>query len=203
MSSDFLNPEQPIAKHPGKLPHWQQGEVMQFVTFRLGDALPSGKIDHWKEQRQLWLTTNPKPWSVETEREFHRRFSACFEVWLDQGAGSCLLREPKHRDCLAEALMRFQNEKVRHHAWVIMPNHVHLLFSPLQQMSKLIEAWKSVSAKAIGRGPIWQRNYRDTLIRDQDHFINVVRYIRRNPVKAKLPAHAYTLWQSDRAKAIS
>ena len=26
--------------------------------------------------------------------------------------------------------MRFQGERVVHHAWVIMPNHVHLLFTP-------------------------------------------------------------------------
>jgi hypothetical protein len=36
-----------------------------------------------------------------------------------------------------------------------------------------------------------------------DHFINAVRYIRRNPIKAKLPDDAYTLWQSERAAAIS
>lgn len=40
MSSDDLNPEKFIRKHGDKLPHWQQGEAMQFVTFRLRDALP-------------------------------------------------------------------------------------------------------------------------------------------------------------------
>lgn len=49
MSSDFLNPDERIQKHGDKLPHWQQAEVMQFVTFRLGDALPKAKVDHWKE----------------------------------------------------------------------------------------------------------------------------------------------------------
>jgi putative transposase len=203
MAADYLNPDRPIDKHGDKLPHWQQGEVMQFVTFRLGDALPKAKITLWKEQRRLWLSTNPKPWAAETEREFHRRFTAKFEVWLDQGAGSCLLKEPEARGHLSESLMRFQGEKVRHHAWIIMPNHVHLLFTPLIPLPKLIEAWKSVSAKAIGHGPIWQRNYRDTLIRDVDHFINSVRYIRRNPLKAMLPEDAFTLWQSERAAAIS
>jgi REP element-mobilizing transposase RayT len=203
MVPDFFHPERPIDKHGDRLPHWQQGEVIQFVTFRLGDALPKEKVARWKEQRELWLSTNPKPWTAETEREFHRRFTTKFEVWLDQGAGSCLLKEPEMRGHLAESLMRFQGEKVRHHAWIIMPNHVHLLFTPLMPLSKLIEAWKSVSAKAIGSGPIWQRNYRDTLIRDVDHFINAVRYIRRNPIKTRLPEDAFTLWQSERAAAIS
>lgn len=98
--------------------------------------------------------------------------------------------------------MRFHGERVHHHAWVIMPNHVHLLFSPAVPINKLIQAWKSVSAYSIGKGPIWQRNYRDTLTRDQDHFINAVRYIRKNPVKAKLTEDAFTLWQSERAERI-
>jgi putative transposase len=99
--------------------------------------------------------------------------------------------------------MRFQGERVHHEARIIMPNHVHLLFKPLMPLPKLIEAWKSVSARTIGQGPIWQRNYRDTLIRDVDHFINAVRYIRNNPIKAKLPEKAYSLWLSERAVKIS
>ena len=42
--ADFLNESGEILKHGAKLPHWQQGEVMQFVTFRLGDAMPAGKL---------------------------------------------------------------------------------------------------------------------------------------------------------------
>jgi putative transposase len=41
------------------------------------------------------------------------------------------------------------------------------------------------------------------LIGDGDHFANAVRYIRKNPVKAKLPEDAFTLWQSERAAKIS
>ena len=45
---DYLHPDRQIQKHGDKLPHWQQDEVMQFVTFRLGDALPKTKVDHWR-----------------------------------------------------------------------------------------------------------------------------------------------------------
>lgn len=76
-----------------------------------------------------------------------------------------------------------------------MPNHVHLLFTPLSPVDKLMEAWKAQSARLIGIGPIWQRNCRDTIIRDLRHFENVLRHIRNNPVKAKLPEGEYTLWE--------
>ncbi len=203
MSSDYLHPDREIQKHGDNLPHWQQEEAMQFVTFRLGDALPVERVKYWKEQRRLWLLNHPKPWDPVAHSEYHRKFTWKLESWLDEGCGSCLLRNSTARNHLSESLMRFQGEKVLHHAWVIMPNHVHLLFKPLAPLPKLIEAWKSVSARAIGHGPIWQRNYRDTLIRDADHFINAVRYIRNNPVKAKLPADEFTHWQSERAAEIS
>lgn len=94
----------------------------------------------------------------------------------------------------ADALMRFQGDRVLHHAWVIMPNHVHLLFTPRVPVPDLIQAWKAHSAKKVGQGAIWQRNYRDTLIRDVRHFENGLRYIRNNPVEAELAEAEYTFW---------
>ena len=46
MSSGFLRPDEDIRKYGERLPHWEQEDVMQFVTFRLGDALPLRKIKH-------------------------------------------------------------------------------------------------------------------------------------------------------------
>lgn len=200
--ADYLNPFNEVQKHGIDLPHWQQGEAIQFVTFRLGDALPAEKIRHYQQQRLIWLQNHPSPLSTAAENEYHRKFTLRLERWLDQGSGSCLLRSPSNRLILETSLMRFQGTRVQHHAWVIMPNHLHLLFSPLAPLPHLIRAWKSKSANEIGRGPIWQRNYRDTLIRDGDHFANAVRYIRRNPLKAKLREDEFTLWQSERALRI-
>ena len=90
-------------------------------------------------------------------------------------------------------MMRFDGERVHHHAWVIMPNHVHLLFTPVEEMGKLIRIWKSVSATGIGKGPIWQRNYRDSMIRDRQHFANAVRYIRRKPDQGQAPGRGIFL----------
>jgi type I restriction enzyme R subunit len=197
---DFLNESGEILKHGSKLPHWQQGEVMQFVTFRLGDAMPASKLRHWKEELASWRSHHPEPWTPKQEEEYHRRFTWRLEGWLDEGAGSCLLKNPTHRRKVEDVLMRFQDERVQHHAWVIMPNHLHLLFTPMAPLENLMKAWKGSSARAIGMGSIWQKNYRDTLIRDAGHFANAVRYIRRNP--AKLRPGTFTLWQGPRALAV-
>ncbi|MFD2256504.1 transposase [Luteolibacter algae] len=97
--------------------------------------------------------------------------------------------------------MKFQGEKYLHESWVIMPNHLHILTKPLEPLEKLIHAWKSTFSHNFDRGRIWQKGYRDTLIRDPKHFANCVRYIRRNP--RQLPRNSFTLWESDRAKKVS
>ncbi|MCH8474352.1 MAG: transposase [Opitutales bacterium] len=197
---DFFDVHESIERHGRDLPHWQQGEVLQFVTFRLGDSLPREKLTQWQSERKAWLEGRSQTWSAEEESEYHRLFTWRVEKWLDAGFGSCLLKEKRHRNVLEKTLMKFQGLRVEHYAWVIMPNHVHSLFKPLEEMHSLIKAWKGVSARLIGRGSIWQKMYRDTMIRDNQHFANVVRYIRRNP--ADLPVGSYTLWESPRAKGI-
>ena len=197
----FLRGEDPIDKSGRDLPHWQQGEVMQFVTFRLADAMPERKLAIWREERDVWLDLHPKPWSPEKSAEYNERFTEQLEFWLDQGHGSCVLKGREYREALEEVLMHFQGDRVEHESWVIMPNHVHLLFTPRAPLDDLLKAWKGVSSKKIGLGPIWQKNYRDRLIRDLDHYRSAVRYIRKNP--KGLPENSYTLWESSRARAVT
>jgi hypothetical protein len=198
--SEFYNPSAETQKHGGSLPHWQQGEVIQFVTFRLADSMPQTKLRQWKDELAAWRIHHPEPWSEEVEREYHQRFTWKLEAWLDEGFGSCNLNEPANRLIPEETLMHGQDANAVHHTWVIMPNHVHLLFTPMAPLEKLMQSWKGISARRIGAGGIWQKNYRATLIGDATHFANAVRYIRRNP--AKLKQGTFTLWQSGRALAI-
>jgi len=91
---DFLNESEEIQKHGSVLPHWQQGEVMQFVTFRLGDSMPATKIRQWKEERDAWLSHHPKPWTPEQESGYHRRFTWKLERWLDEGGRVLFVEGP-------------------------------------------------------------------------------------------------------------
>ena len=41
--------EEPKGWHSrGYLPHFEGGEILQFVTIHLGDALPKKVVDRWK-----------------------------------------------------------------------------------------------------------------------------------------------------------
>lgn len=197
---EFLDPFEEIQIHGRKLPHWQQADAMQFVTFRLGDAMPQARLLEWKEEYKNWLAHHPKPWSPAEQQEYRKRFVWTLERWLDAGEGSCLLGEARCRQAVEETLMHDQGTRAEHHAWVIMPNHVHVLFAAHARLEVLIKSWKGISARKIGRGSIWQKGYRDTMIREDRHFANAVRYIRRNP--DGLDPGTFTLWQSDRALGI-
>ena len=151
----------------------------------------------------------PEPWNFEIEREYHQRFSGAIEQWLDAGYGACLLRRPDFAQIVAETLRHFEGERVAMISFTVMPNHVHALFmqNPASPLEKLLQSWKRFTTREINKlldrtGNLWQRDYFDRLVRDEKHFANCVRYIRRNPEKAKLVPREFILWESQTARDI-
>ena len=205
----FFNPYADIEQWGGRLPHWQQKGAVYFVTFRLADAVPAELRDRWEGEREAWLRWHPEPWTAAIEREYHERFSGAIERWLDAGHGECVLRRPECAALVAEALRHFDGDRVALLTFAVMPNHVHVLFvlNAAHTLAKLIYSWKRYTANGInallGRsGTLWQKDYFDRLVRDARHLANCVRYVRRNPVKARLREGEFVLWESDFAKTI-
>ena len=212
MGWTFFNPSAEIAVSANRLPHWEQPGATYFVTFRLADSLPAGLLAQWGGERESWLKWNPEPWSLAQEREYHERFSGAIERWLDEGHGESLLRQPAVRAAVVEVLTKFDRDRYWHHAWVLMPNHAHLLFSMKEgvALGELMKAWKGTSSRMAGRvlgrrmsdDAFWQKDYFDRLVRDEGHFWNCARYIRGNPAKAKLREGECTLYLSDEVRAV-
>ena len=130
----------------GYLPHFDGGEIAQFVTFRIAD-----------------------------------------------GVRGELLSDPRLAKVVEGTLLHFDEEGYRLHAWVIMPNHVHVLLTPRRdnRVSDVVHSWKSFTSKRANRilsksGQSWQEDYFDRYIRDQSHFDATLEYIDQNPVKADL-----------------
>ena len=205
----FFNPFAEIIHTANMLPHWQQPGATYFITFRLGDSIPATLRRQWQKEREQWLQHHPQPWSSETDAEYHTRFSAQIDQWLDAGHGACHLRDHETRRIVENTLNHFDSEQHFHHAWVIMPNHVHCLttLATAARLEKIIKSWKGFSATNINKhlartGLFWQEDYFDRLIRDADHFANCTRYIRRNPTKAGLKPGSFTHFESDFAKQL-
>jgi REP element-mobilizing transposase RayT len=204
----FFKPSSRISRTRNCLPHWQQTAAAYFLTFRLADSIPTGLRTEWQHERDAWMKHHPPPWTPEVEREYHERFSRRIESCLDAGHGACVLRQSACRQLLAESLHHFDGESHLLHAYVLMPNHAHVLTSlhPSSSLEKTVGGWKSVSSRRINRqlerrGTLWQEDYFDRLIRDEDHFANCVRYIRNNPRKAHLPPSQYTHFETELARS--
>jgi putative transposase len=197
----FYNPFGEVEKSLNKLPHWEQVGATYFITFRLADAVPLALRTKWKRERDIWLKFHPRPWNAGTEKEYHLRFSAQMDKWLDAGHGSCVLRQVECRAVAERVLRKF--DRYIHHAWIIMPNHVHTLttLKPESPIKDVLQGWKGVSSNGVNRllgrrGTLWLEDYFDRLIRDGDHFASCVRYNRNNPRKAKLKEGEYTHFET-------
>ena len=185
--------------HRTRLPHFEAGEVPQHVCFRLADSLPQ----HLLQQLEQELGRLP-----EAEHQKSRRI----EEALDQGHGACWLRRPEIAALVRDALQYFEGDLYRLHAWVVMPNHVRVLVTPLgdHSLSGIVHSWKSDTANQANKvlersGEFWYEDYFDRFMRDEDHFATTLDYIRWNPVKAGLCTEpedwewtSYNTWNSPR-----
>ena len=126
------------------------------------------------------------------------------EKWIDAGYGKCLLRHSAIAELIIENWKHYDNERYDLIAYVVMPNHVHVLINDkgIVPLSEIVQAWKGYTGKKIKEWtidnadqtvgvprhltPIWHREYWDRFIRDEEHFYNAIDYILNNPVKAKL-----------------
>ena len=155
------------------------------------------------------MKLHPPPRSTKEEREFHQRFTTAKERWLDAGHGRCVLQSPRIRDRATQAILEACESAGELWSIVMMPNHVHLLASCRSDLplTHLVRNAKGRSAREINRsqeteGTVWARDYFDRLIRDDNHFWACARYIRRNPRKAGLRKHSYTLLEHPRVRAL-
>jgi len=75
------------------------------------------------------------------------------------------------------------------YGYVVMPEHVHILLSEPQRdtLADALKSLKQGSRRLIGDAKhFWQKRYYDFNIRNYRQFVEKLRYIHRNPVKAVL-----------------
>ena len=166
----------------GYLPHFDGRAIPQFITLHLGDSIPTKVIDRW--QRELKELSDE-----EAKIVLHRRI----EKYLDQGYGECYLGNGAIANMVQQSLLKYDGLRYNLFSWVVMPNHSHSMFTRAEdwKLETLLKNHKSYTAheanKILGRkGKFWTDEYFDRYIRTTEHFLNTVRYIENNPVKAGL-----------------
>ncbi len=165
------------------LPHYNSGGIYQVITYRLDDSLPQSKLRELEQQLQRL-----KPEQRDTAQRQQ------IEAWLDAGYGSCILKHENNGQLVQDSFKHFHGKKYDLIAWVVMPNHVHVMIHLYigQDLWKIVQSWKKYSSNRfeippdIRQPPHWQYDYWDRYVRNQQHFHNAVFYIENNPVTAGL-----------------
>ena len=197
--TSYLNKKEYVHITKGhKLPHWYQKGKTQFVTFRLADSLPQSKIEEYQLLKEQWTKEHPQPWTKTEQEEYDKHIGIHLNKWLDDGLGSCVLKRADVRKCLEEALAFYDGKEYNIHAYVIMPNHVHILLTPIGDVNvvDILGRVKGYSAKKINQtigssGELWQKDMFDRIVRSDENFNAIIEYIRTNP--ANLPDGCYSL----------
>lgn len=167
----------------GKLPHYDNDEVYQFITFRLHDAVPKNQLYKWKDELSLYgkPDKNDKDYIILEKKILN---------YEDSGYGECYLKNPLIYKLVQDALEIFNKKRYNLIEWIIMPNHVHVLIKPVQGFSlpKIVHSWKSYTAKKANmilsrEGKFWMEDYFDRFIRSEEHFIFAMNYIKNNGKK--------------------
>jgi putative transposase len=126
-------------------------------------------------------------------KELGKRFRE-YDLELDKASsGPLWLKEPRIASVVVESIKAVAERGLcRPHAWVVMPNHVHLLIAPKAPMAAITKAIKGSTARQANRllgrtgEYFWQDESFDHWIRDEAEFEKVKKYIERNPVAAGL-----------------
>lgn len=92
--------------------------------------------------------------------------------------------------CLKDAATRHQ---LKIHAYVLMTNHVHILASPLEEIS-IPKTMQSIGRKYVQyfnhyynrTGTLWEGRYKATLVDSEAYLLTCMRYIELNPVRARM-----------------
>jgi REP element-mobilizing transposase RayT len=125
------------------------------------------------------------------------------EKWLDQGLGSCYLRQADLAEVVVDALHHCDDRTYELGAYVVMPNHIHAIVRPLQPdtdpLEKILQGRKLRSSREINgklqrSGVLWQDESFDRIIRDEQHLYRCLQYLGDNPRRGGLTRAQCRRW---------
>jgi REP element-mobilizing transposase RayT len=116
---------------------------------------------------------------------------------------------PAVRTIILEHCLYDHGKKIDLHAAVVMPEHVHLLFTALHvadgwpfSLPQIMKGLKGASARSVNKflglaGPVWQEESFDHVLRSYESLQEKLEYIRQNPVRrglTRVPEEYPWLW---------
>jgi REP element-mobilizing transposase RayT len=156
---------------------------------------------------------------LERKYEYHRKLphyqKAGRALFVTFCKANRIVFAPQARDAILQHCSHDNGKRYELHAAVVMPDHVHLLLSPLRDekdwpysLPTILKALKGTSARSVNKlsgasGPVWQEESFDHVLRSQESFAKKLEYLRQNPVRrglVKKPEDYKWLWVEQSAR---
>jgi REP element-mobilizing transposase RayT len=201
----LFDDQQDVAIIERRLPHWSQAGTIAFLRWRTWDSIPEQILLEWIAERDELLQSvgiDPRTshWQAtlkrlepHVQRQIRATISDRWNDRLDACHGDCVLRRPNLAKIVSDSLLHFDGDRYELTDFVVMPNHVHLLaaYPTENAMLEQAESWKRFTAVRINRllkrtGRFWQADGFDHLVRTEEQFSYLRRYIAENPRRAGL-----------------
>jgi putative transposase len=186
-----------------QLPHYQPPGAILFITFGLAGSLPRKVLQQLEAEISRGDAEICK-FASEWERK-KAAYTAQKYLFnkMDNGLHSAprgpkWLADPQIAGLVCEALHYRDGKQYELEAYSIMPNHVHIVFTPKcdegepYPLSRIMQSLKGNTARKanqlLGRqGAFWKHESYDHVVRDNQEFKRIVDYVVMNPVRASLP----------------
>ena len=193
-----------------RLPHWQPPGASYFVTYRLVGTIPYTILEQLRQERERLLSQpnkanfSARDWQIQVDKKIF----ALWDNYLDNHVNIRWLAVPGVANMIHKSFYYYAGDKYHLRAYAIMPNHVHILISPIEDsiailqqapndktkkglLSPIMHSLKSYTANQANKilernGQFWQHESYDHWVRDEEEFCRIVYYIENNPVKAGL-----------------
>lgn len=186
------------------LPHIQPPGATVFITFRLSGSLPKELIQQLNDEArhfQSEFTLIPDaPSRKLAAQDGYKKLFGKWDKNLDLADwGPVWLSHPAIAEMVALEINNNDGKLYTLEAYCIMPNHVHLVFTPLslqdkfQPISKIMQTIKGRTARKANQilnrqGDFWQHESYDHFARDVHELERIIHYVINNPIQAGLPA---------------
>ena len=197
--------------HKANLPHFQVPGQSFFVTWNLKDAIPAKALKEYTSKLEFQKNIISNAIQQNQSREqidklkfeynlLRKKMIKAFDDYmhLHQTPGISLSTQLNTTATL-DALLFWEDKKLKNYAICIMPNHVHWVFHLFEKdengntiwLENILKSVKQFSSTQINtienhKGSVWHKESWDTTIRDDRHLYEAIEYTKNNPVVAGL-----------------
>jgi putative transposase len=185
------------------LPHYQHPGYTFFVTFRLTDSIPLKVLLKLREESEAELKRVAGYANSAKRNEMYKSYQSKnfgkYDSFLDKAQyGPKWLEKAEIAIIVKEALHQYDSTEYELICYSIMPNHVHMIFTPNKIpegkdyiVTKILQKIKSKTALKANqvlerKGAFWQHESYDHIVRNEDELNRCINYVLYNPVKAGL-----------------